>query len=145
MVAILETLADYGAVTKDPSFLIEKVRQALARQICLQYADDTKTLRVHTLMPKLEQAIIDSRVETAGGLISALKPDIQRRWITTLANTVRKVQEEGYFPIILCSEAARPLVRASTVRDFPDLVVLSVPEILPEMKLEALGEIRLEG
>ena len=38
MVVILETLADYGSVTKDVGFLIEKVRQALGRQICLQYA-----------------------------------------------------------------------------------------------------------
>jgi flagellar biosynthesis protein FlhA len=145
MVAILECLADYGAVTKDITFLIEKVRQTLARQICQQYADESKTLRVFTLHPKLEQMIIDSRVETAGGVIAGLKPDIHRQWINTLANSIRSVQEQGYFPIILCSEAARPLVRSSTIRDFPDLVVLSVPEIVPEMKLEALGEIKLEG
>jgi flagellar biosynthesis protein FlhA len=145
MVAILETMADYGAVTKDPSFLIEKVRQTLARQICLQYADESKVLRVFTIMPKLEQAIIDSRVETAGGLIAALKPDVQRRWINALANSQRRVQEEGHFLIILCSEAARPLVRWSTLREFPDLVVLSVPEIIPEIQIESFGEIRLEG
>ena len=145
MVAILETLADYGAVTKDTSFLIEKVRQSLARQICHQYADDSKTLRVHTLMPKLEQAIIDSRVETAGGLVAALKPETQRRWINALANAMRGVQEEGHFPIILCSEAARPLVKSSSLRDFPDLVVLSVPEIVPDIKIDSFGEIRLEG
>ncbi|MBP7494702.1 MAG: FHIPEP family type III secretion protein, partial [Spirochaetales bacterium] len=145
MVAILECLADYGAVTKDITFLIEKVRQTLARQICQQYADESKTLRVFTLHPKLEQMIIDSRVETAGGVIAGLKPDIHRQWINTLANSIRSVQEQGYFPIILCSEAARPLVRSSTMRDFPDLVVLSVPEIVPEVKLEALGEIKLEG
>jgi flagellar biosynthesis protein FlhA len=145
MVAILETLADYGAVTKETSFLTEKVRQALSRQICLQYADDAKVLRVFTLSARLEQAIIDSRVETAGGLVAALKPETHRRWINALANKLRAVQEGGYFPIVLCSEAARPLVHASTARDFPDLVVLSVPEIISEMKIESLGEIKLEG
>jgi len=145
MVAILETLADYGAVTKETSFLTEKVRQALARQICLQYADTGMVLRVFTLDPRLEQAIIDSRVETAGGLVAALKPETQRRWIHTLANRLRAVRDGGFFPIVLCSEAARPLVRSSTVRDFPDLVALSVPEIIPDMKIESLGEIKLEG
>jgi len=144
-VAILECLADYGAITKDIPFLIEKVRQALARQICQQYTDESKTLRVFTLHPKLEQMIIDSRVETAGGLIAGLKPEVHRKWINSLANAIRTVQEQGYFPIILCSEAARLLVRSSTARDFPDLVVLSVPEIVPDVKLEALGEIKLEG
>ena len=48
MVVILETLADYASVSKDLGFLIEKVRQALGRQICLQYADDDGVLRAHT-------------------------------------------------------------------------------------------------
>jgi flagellar biosynthesis protein FlhA len=47
----------------------------------------------------------------------------------------------GYFPIILVSEAARAVVKASTNRDVPDLVVLSVPEIAQDYKIESLGEI----
>ena len=59
MVVILETLADYAGVTKDPVFLAEKCRQALGRQICLQYADQDRTLRVLTIDSSLEQKIID--------------------------------------------------------------------------------------
>ncbi len=39
LVVILETLGDFGPITKDRGFLIEKVRQGLGRQICLQYAE----------------------------------------------------------------------------------------------------------
>jgi len=145
MVTILETLSDYGSITKDPVFLVEKVRQALRRQISLQYADEDKTLKVITLSPTLEQTIIDSRVETAGGgIVPALAPGVQRKWINTLTNTVRSVQEQGYFPMILCSEAARPLVKASTAREIPDLVVLSVPEIIPDVRVEGVAEISIE-
>jgi flagellar biosynthesis protein FlhA len=143
MVVVLETLADYGSVTKDTSFLIEKVRQALSRQISLQHADDSKTMHVITLDPDLEQQIIDSRVETAGGVVPALQPDVQRQWINSLTNTVRSVQEQGYSPVVLCSEAARPLVKASARRDLPDLVVLSVPEIVSEVKVEAVAQVEL--
>jgi len=144
MVAILETLADYAGVSKDVGFLIEKSRQVLSRQICLQHADEEKTLRVLTIDPGLEQRIIDSRMETASGVIAALEPDMQRKWINTLTNVVKTVQEQGHFPIVLCSEAARPLVKSSAKREIPDLVVLSVPEISSDMKVEALGEITLE-
>ena len=41
-VAILETIADYGAMTKSTELLVEKVRQRLGRQICLQYCDENK-------------------------------------------------------------------------------------------------------
>ncbi len=74
MVVILETLADYGSVTKDVGFLVEKVRQALGRQICLQYCDDRKTMRVLTIEPSLEKAIIDSRLETNRGIVAGLDP-----------------------------------------------------------------------
>lgn len=143
MVVVLETLADYGSVTKDTSFLIEKVRQALSRQISLQHADESKTMHVITLDPDLEQQIIDSRVETAGGVVPALQPDVQRRWINALTNSVHAAQQQGYSPIVLCSEAARPLVKASARRDIPDLVVLSVPEIISEVKVEAISQIEL--
>jgi flagellar biosynthesis protein FlhA len=143
-VVILETLADYGNITKDSSFLVEKVRQALKRQISLQYADDDKSMKVITLDPSLEQRIIDSRVETAGGVIPALQPDVQRAWINALLNSVQQARSQGVFPLILCSEAARPLVKASAQRDLPDLVVLSAPEIVPEVKVESIGEISIE-
>jgi flagellar biosynthesis protein FlhA len=144
MVSILESLADYASVSKDIGYLIEKCRQALSRQICLQYADENKTLRVLTIRPDLEQTLIDSRLETAGGVIAALEPAEQRMWIETLSNAVKEVQDRGEYPVILCSEAARPLVKTSTAREIPDLVVLSVPEIASDMKIEALGEIRME-
>lgn len=144
IVVILETMADYGSVSKDNAFLIEKVRQALGRQICLQHTGEDKTLPVLTLAPQLEQRIISSRVDTAAGPTAALEPQEQRRWINALTNSVKSVQEQGQLPIVLCSEAARPLIKGSTIREIPHLVVLSVPEIVPEVRIEPLGEIRIE-
>jgi flagellar biosynthesis protein FlhA len=145
MVAILETLADYAGVTKDPGFLVEKARQALGRQICLQYADQERTMRVLTVEPTLEQKIIESRVDTPSGVVSALEPAAQRSWIKALTRAVAAVQQKGWLPVILCSEGARALVKASTEREIPSLVVLSVPEIIPDSRIEVVGEIKLEG
>ena len=144
MIPILETLADYGVVSKEISFLIEKVRQTLGRQICLQYADNGKILKVLTIAPELEQMIIESRLDTAGGPVTALDPADHRQWINAATNAVHNAQAAGYLPIILCSEAARILVKKSTVRDIPELVVLSVPEIASEILTEGIGEILLE-
>lgn len=142
MVVILETLADYAGVSKDVGFLVEKVRQALGRQICLQYADE-KVLRVLTIAPELEQKIIDSRIETTSGVVAGLEPQMQRRWIGAVSGAVKRVQDEGNAAVVLCSEAARPLVKASTEREIPTLAVLSVPEIVSDIRVEALGEIRI--
>ena len=144
MVPILETLADYGVVSKDIGLLIEKVRQTLGRQICLQYTDNDKKLRVVTIDPELEQMIIDSRLDTANGSVAALEPQMFRRWINAVVNTVHSVQQSGFSAILLCSEAARRLVKQSTMRDLPDLVVLSVPEIVTDIATESVGEISLK-
>ncbi|HNY17402.1 MAG TPA: flagellar biosynthesis protein FlhA [Treponemataceae bacterium] len=144
MVVILETLADYRPITKDTTILIEKVRQALARQICLQYVDDARTLHALTIEPTLVQKIVDSRVDTVNGPIAALEPADQRAWIRALTRSVSSVQQAGYIPIILCPEEARILVKSSTEREIPELVVLSVPEISNDIKVEAIGEIKKE-
>jgi flagellar biosynthesis protein FlhA len=144
MVAILETLADYAPITRDTGFLVEKARQALGRQICLQHAGEDLVLNVLTIDPALEQKIIDSRTEGPGGVIAALDPATQRGWIKALSRMVRAAQERGFSPIVLCSEAARALVRASSERELPDLTVLSVPEIASDVSVEAIGEIKIE-
>jgi flagellar biosynthesis protein FlhA len=89
LVAILETLGDFSSVSKDTGYLIEKTRQSLGRQICLQYADDEKRLQVLTIDPSVEKTIIDSRTETATGDIAALDPQFHRRWINAVANGVK--------------------------------------------------------
>ncbi|MDR2942337.1 MAG: flagellar biosynthesis protein FlhA [Treponema sp.] len=144
-VSILESIAEYAPVSKNIWFLTEKARQALASQICGQYADDDRRLRVLTIDPALEQKLIDSKYETPSGIISALDPASQKMWINAVSKAVTAVKEKGWMPVVLCSEQARFLVKNSTDRELPDLAVLSVPEIVPEVIPEAVGMIRIEN
>ncbi len=144
-IVILETLADFRPITSDVSILVEKVRQALGRQICLQYADENKTLHVLTVEPSLAQKIIESRIDTVNGPIAALEPSEQRMWIRSLIQAVTTMQKSGFLPIVLAPEAsARILIKNSTDREIPDLVVLSIPEISKDIQVEVIGEIKLE-
>ena len=144
-IVILEALADFRPITSDTSILVEKVRQALGRQICLQYADENKTLHVLTVEPSLAQKIIESRIDTVSGPMAALEPSEQRMWIRALIQAVTTVQKNGYLPIVLAPEAsARILIKNSTDREIPDLVVLSIPEIAKDIQVEVIGEIKLE-
>jgi flagellar biosynthesis protein FlhA len=145
LVSILESVAEYAPVSKNIWFLTEKARQALASQICRQYADDDRRLRVITIDPSLEQKIIDSKFENPSGIVSALDPPSQRMWIKAVSEAVAAVKGKGWLPVILCTEQARFLVKNSTDRELPDLAVLSVREIPPEIIPEAVGVIRSEG
>jgi flagellar biosynthesis protein FlhA len=146
MVTILETIADYAPVSKGSIwFLTEKARQALASQICSQYADDDRRLRVLTIDPALEQKIIESRYETSSGVISAMDPLFHKMWIEAVRKDVTAVKERGWMPVIICSEQARFLVKNSTDREMPDLAVLSSSEIVQDVIPEAVGMIRIEN
>ncbi|MDR3333796.1 MAG: flagellar biosynthesis protein FlhA [Treponema sp.] len=144
MVTILEAVADFAPVTRDIRFLTEKARQALGRQLCHRYIDEDRVLHVLTIDQGLEQKIIESRVEIAAGVMSALDPAVQNAWIKALSRSVSAMQEHGWFPIILCSEQARYLVKSSTERELPELVVLSVHEIVSDITLEQVGVVRLD-
>ncbi|MCL2765878.1 MAG: flagellar biosynthesis protein FlhA [Treponema sp.] len=144
LVSILEAVADYAPVSKNIWFLTEKARQALSSQICHQYADEDRRLRVLTIDPSLEQRIIDAKYETASGLVCALDPPTQKAWIKAVVKAVSAIKERGWMPVILCSEQARYLVKNSTDRELPDLAVLSVQEIVSSVIPEAVGMIRIE-
>ncbi|MCL2211647.1 MAG: flagellar biosynthesis protein FlhA [Treponema sp.] len=144
LVSILEAVADYAPVSKNIWFLTEKARQAISNQICHQYADEDKRLRVLIIDPALEQKIIEAKYETASGMLCALDPPTQKAWIKAVSKAVTAVKEKGWMPVILCSEQARFLVKNSTDRELPDLAVLSVPEIVPDVIPEQVGIIRIE-
>jgi flagellar biosynthesis protein FlhA len=145
MVTILESIADYAPVSHNILFLTEKARQALASQICSQYADEDRRLRVLTIDPALEQKIIETKFETSSGGMSAMEPLTRKMWINAVSKAVTAVKEKGWMPVVLCSEQARFLVKNSTDRELPDLAVLSVPEIVPDVSPEAVGMIRIES
>jgi flagellar biosynthesis protein FlhA len=143
MVVILETLADYGAVIKKADVLVEKVRQALGRQICLQYADKDHVLRVLTVAQDFLEKLLESRVDTVNGPLAALDPALQRSWISALSASIAAVGDKVAVPVILCPQETRVLIKSSTEREMPGLVILSIPEIPSDIKLEPLGEVHV--
>jgi flagellar biosynthesis protein FlhA len=145
MVTILEAIAEYAPLSGNVQFLTEKVRQALGSQICHQYTDDNHRLRVLTIAPELEQKIIESKYETTSGTVCAWEPAAQAAWIKAVKKSAQAVRSRGYQPVILCSEQARFLVKNSTERELPELAVISVQEITPDIIPEAIGIIRLEA
>ena len=51
----------------------------------------------------------------------------------------------GYIPILLVQQEVRALVKVSTEKDFPTLVVLSYPELPQDIQIESLGIVKLEA
>jgi flagellar biosynthesis protein FlhA len=145
LVSVMEAMADFSPVTKEVWFLVEKCRQALAGQICSQFADENRRIRVLTIEKNLEEEILKSRVETSSGeSIAVMDPAKHRDWIKALSKSVTAVQQQHWVPVLLCSESVRHLVRSSCERELPQLAVLSVHEIASDFTVESVGTIRIE-
>ena len=146
MVTILETISNYGAITGNTWELIEKVREALGLQICMQYVDNDKKLRVVNLSQGWSQKILDRAQYPQDGSkpFVAFVPVEGRAWIKAVSDTLQSVQSMGFMPIIMCSSVVRQLVHGSIEREMPGVVVISEKEILSagnSIGLEILGEI----
>ncbi|WP_421622852.1 flagellar biosynthesis protein FlhA [Borrelia sp. MN22-0132] len=144
LVTIFETIADFTSITKDTFFLIEKCRQAIGRQIVSGYLNSNLELNVITINPEFEQKIIDSRFETNNDLISSLEPNLKTKFIYELFRLVNEVQSQGYYPVILSSESARPVIRVLTSRELPDIVIISVLEVPKNVKVNVLKTVEVE-
>ncbi len=73
LATIIETLAEYGSMTKNPDDLTEYVRQNLARIITNRFltGDD---VAVVALDSKVEQLIAEKTKRTDAGIVTVLEP-----------------------------------------------------------------------
>ncbi|AYE36158.1 flagellar biosynthesis protein FlhA [Borrelia turcica IST7] len=144
LVTIFETIADFTSITKDIFFLIEKCRQAIGRQIVSGYLDSNLELNVITINPEFEQKIIESRFESNNDLISSLEPNLKAKFVYELFKLINEVQTQGYYPVVLSSESARPVIRVLMSRDLSDIVVISVLEVPKNVKVNVLKTVEVE-
>jgi len=143
LVTILETLADYAPMTKDPEILTEYVRERLGHFIVKQYESDG-TLNVVMLDHELENIIEKSVQQTNMGSYPVLSPETLNKFISKLNQNIVNLTSKGHLPIVLCSPKVRRFVRKITERNLPDLIVLSYTEIPNNIKIKSMGLIRIE-
>ncbi|MGD0821332.1 MAG: flagellar biosynthesis protein FlhA [Desulfomonilia bacterium] len=144
ILTILETLADFGHMTKDPDILTEYVRQALMRTISTPYIMG-KTISVLALDPNIDGMISGSIQHTEHGSYLALDPEKSQKILMTLNKEVNNVGKQGMVPILLTSPISRAYVKRLSERYMPDLVVLSHNEIPPEVTIKNLGLVRIDA
>jgi len=144
MLTILETLADYGTVVKDPDFLTEYVRQALMRIIARPYVQND-TLSVVALDPAIDALVVNSIHRTEHGAYLALDPERTQKILLALTREVNKVSKQGIVPVLLTSPMTRAHIKRLSERYMPELVVLSHNEIPPEVVIKNMGMVRIDA
>lgn len=143
LATILETLADYGTVTKDTEVLTEYVRQGLRRTIANKYADENDRINVVTIHPKVEEMVYQSIQKTATGSYPVMKPDSVNKILTAIGDISQQMAAQNMNYVILTSPKIRLAFRKLIAFNFPDVAVLSLNEIPNEIAIESIGNIEI--
>ena len=143
LLTVVETLADYAPVTKDPELLTEYVRQRLARSLTKPYVEKDRTMKVLSVSLALEETISEGINQTEYGAYLALEPDQARRIINNIKGTVEKSAARIEQPVLLCSSTIRRHLRKLCERYQMHVAVISHNEIPSGLRVQAVGEIGL--
>ncbi|OGU10266.1 MAG: flagellar biosynthesis protein FlhA [Geobacteraceae bacterium GWC2_58_44] len=143
--SILETLADYGGVTKDPEMLTEFVRQSLGRYIVEQYKREDDTLCVLSMDREVEETIADAVQLSEQGSYLAIEPGAAQRILAAIRRNAEQFDATGALPVLMASPTIRRHVKKLTERFMPNLAVISHNEIPPNIKIQSLGVVVLNA
>ncbi|MBF0245302.1 MAG: flagellar biosynthesis protein FlhA [Planctomycetes bacterium] len=140
---ILETLSDYAQRTKDPEILTEYVRSRLGRTICANLMDGDGRVFCVTVSTELEEFIQKSIHASEMGSYLAMDPDIIQQFTEASAKQLERLVGAGHHPVILCSAQIRYHVFNTLRGSVSSVSVISYNEIVPQVKVESLGVIKL--
>jgi flagellar biosynthesis protein FlhA len=142
---IVETLGDFAPRTKDLEVLTEYARNALARTICKQYVDDGDRIWCLTLDPALED-LINGHIERGErGATNTLPPQTAQQVVRQVAARAQELQQTGRSPVVLCSPQIRSALRKMIETSLPHVAVLAYNEVVPDVAVEAVAMVGVNG
>ncbi|MEN2994884.1 MAG: flagellar biosynthesis protein FlhA [Thermodesulfovibrio sp.] len=140
---ILETLAEYANITKDPDILTEYVRQALSRRITKSVQNPDGSISAIVFDPSVERTLIEALQTTPQGINFAVDPFLMEKIIENLKKIADEATIKGYQPVLVCSQSIRRFIRRAIERVAPSLPVLSPQEIAPGVKILMFGTVKI--
>ena len=142
---IVETLGDYSSRTKDLDVLTEYVRNALARTICKQYVDEEDKLFCLTLDPALEDLINGHLERNERGVTNTMPPATSQQIVQQISKKATELTQAGRSAVVLCTPQVRAAVRRMSEATLPHVAVLAYNEVVPEITVEAIGLVGING
>ncbi len=142
LTTILETLADYAPLTKDPDILTEYVRNALAETITNLHRNEQGEIVALTLDPQLEEEILTQMKDGQPPRQNlGLAPEKVNAIFAATAEKMQEAMATTGKALLITNPKIRRYVRAFFEPVLPNLVVLSYADLTPHVHIRVLGSI----
>jgi len=145
LLTIVETLADFAPMGKDPDLLTEYVRQRISRSMIAPYLTEGKTLQVLTLDRQLEEILTKNIKRTEHGSYLALDPVMAQEIVQAVTQSVEKLLAVNTQPVVMTTPTLRRHFRKLIEPSLPMVFVISHAEIADEINLKASGKVSLKN
>jgi flagellar biosynthesis protein FlhA len=138
--SILEALADYAPLTKDPGELGEAVRERLAKHITARHRSDDGAVYALVLDPEIEATFRQSQRPAAegGGHDARQVP----RLLGAFEAALRDLARSKHAPLLVCAPDIRRTVSSFAQRHAGGMAVLAYREIETGTPVRTLGVVR---
>ena len=143
LLTVVETMADYAALSKDPDLLTEYVRQKLARSILSPFVEEDGILHVIAVDKPVEDLFTKSIQHTEHGAYLAMEPGALETISASVKEEAEKVIVMNQQPIILCSPTIRRHLRKIVEQVDATIMVVSHAEIMQHIRIQAKGKVSL--
>jgi len=143
LLTIVETLADYAVLTKDPDLLTEYVRNKLSRSIINPYIGEDGFLKLITMDPGVEDLLLQGIQKAEHGSYLSIDPKIADSIIASIKQEAEKAMSKNIQPILLTSPLIRRHLKKMVEYFIPSLMVLSQSELLSDIGFKSIGKVRL--
>jgi flagellar biosynthesis protein FlhA len=145
LLTIVETLADFAPMGKDPDLLTEYVRQRIAKSMLAPYLQEGKILQVITLDRNLEEIVTKNIKHTEHGSYLALAPQLAEEIVQAVTKEVEQQVALNTQPVIMTSPNLRRHFRKLIESSLPIVFVVSHAEIVDDINLQASGKVSLKN
>jgi type III secretion protein V len=140
---VLDALAEWGRIEKDPVMLTEYIRASMKRYLAFRHTGGKDVLFVYLLDPEIEDVIRSAIRRTSTGTFLSLDPSLTHDILAALRRELASNQGSAQTPVIITDMELRRFVRKMVELEFPSLAVLSYQELTPELNVQPIARISM--
>ena len=150
MEKILETLGEATQevpvdAPRDLVRITERVRTSLGRSICTPLIDEERRIKVVTIDPEIEEALLDAVEGHAPSEVLRLPPRLHEGVVQAIEGPLEILAAGGHPPVVLTAPVLRVHVKKLLEKEVPSVAVLSYNEIGHGITVESAGMAKIGG
>jgi flagellar biosynthesis protein FlhA len=139
MTVILECIADFAPLTKNPDELSEQVRKRLGIYFVSEFESEGGVVKALTLDPRLEQLLASKVQRTQHDLRLAIDPQMAQFLLGELTRKMTDITEQGLMPVVITASELRLVFKRFFEPSLSKLAVLSYQELPPQTEIQSVG------